>query len=56
MKIKRAFLEYDDCAGDGWVVSGKYHTESGFLFWKTLKKAITKNWQWGRFVNKRKST
>jgi len=51
MKIKRAFLEYDDGAGMGWVISGKLNEESGYKFWPTLLMYIKKRNQWKRFIS-----
>ena len=52
MKIKKVYLEYDNCAGYGYVISGKYYTTRGFLFWKTLKRYLTKSRQWKKFLSK----
>ena len=56
MKIKKAFLEYDNCAGDGYVISGKYYTASGFSFLKTLGEYLSKSRQRRNFINKHKDT
>lgn len=52
MKIKRAYLEYDNTAGWGWVISDEHYSASGFAFHKVMAEFRKYSQLWQSFKNK----